>query len=669
MAARIGSLTARLLYGLLFTIVVPAALALWAMATEPVVRLPAYRLPVAGTVLLLSGLTLISWGSVALWLRGGGLPMNAYPPPRLVDRGIYGWLAHPIYVGFVLACGGVSLVSGSSSGLWLVTPFAALGAGALVLGYERLDLRRRFGDVLLPPKLSLPPAASTPPTGMERISVYVLVFLPWLVLYEAIQLMGVPIDAIDSHFTFERAWPVIEWTEIVYLSIYGLVLAAPLVARDGRTLRRFAVAGLVATAVCTILYLAIPLVAPPRPFVPTTASGRLLAREQTFNHTVAAFPAFHVIWAFLAAAVWPRRRAISFAWASAIAISCLTTGMHSVVDVAFALLLVPLFLNCDRAWDVLRRCAQRVANSWREWRFGAVRVINHGAWAGLAAATGTALAAWLAGPDLLRGVVLVSLSTLLGAGLWAQWLEGSSILLRPFGFYGGLLGGTLGSLAAAALGFPVWTILAAFAVALPWTQAIGRMRCLVQGCCHGGPASSAVGIVYRQRRSRVTRIAGLAGRPLHPTPLYSILSNVVAGTLLLRLWWLGVPATFVVGSSLILNGLARFVEESYRAEPQTRVIGGLHIYHWIAVGTVVIGMAASSVGSAVTSPPTAPGVGAWLAALTIGLLTSAAMGVDFPESNRRFSRLAAADEPSERADSAASRRSRKGRAHTAGVAG
>ena len=53
---------------------------------------------------------------------------------------------------------------------------------------------------------------------------------------------------------------------------------------------------------------------------------------------------------------------------------------------------------------------------------------------------------------------------------------------------------------------------------------------------------------------------------------------------------LGAADVLVIGLYLILSGIARFVEESYRAEPQTRVVAGLHIYQWLAIGQTMAGI-------------------------------------------------------------------------------
>ena len=646
---------ARLGYGLLFWVAVPLGLAAWARAAGRNLPLHPVHSPAAGAAAAALGLMLVVAGTWELIARGGGLPMNPFPPPRLVRSGIYSWIRSPIYIGFGLVCAGVSVGLGSASGLWLVTPVAWLAAAALVHGFERHDLVRRFGpDALRAPRLSLPRGGEEPPTVAGRVAVYLWVLLPWLIAYFAVQALGPAPDAFSLALPFERRWPVVQWTEVVYASVYVFVPVTPLLARTQRTLRRFALMGLVSTVVVTLIWLVVPVLAVNRPFEPQGFPGRLLAFEQSESTAVAAFPAFHVLWALIAAQAWSANAASTgrrawawtgWAWAAAIAASCLSTGMHTVLEVAAAIAVFPLVRRYDGVWAHLRALVERVANSWREWRVGPVRVISHGLWAGAAALVGLPIAAAAAGPDLFGAVILVALCALVGAGLWAQALEGSSRLLRPFGWYGGVLGGVLGTLAAAVfLGAPVMRLLAAFCLAAPWIQSLGRVRCLVQGCCHGAPATPEVGIRYTHPRSRVTRLAGLAGTPVHATPLYSIGANLLIGIVLLRLRSLAAPDSLLVGVYLTLAGIARFVEEAFRGEPQTAIIGGLRIYQWLAIGSLLAGI----VLTALPAAPAASGFAALdlrvvLATLAMALVSGFAMGVDFPASSRRFSRLAPAD--------------------------
>jgi prolipoprotein diacylglyceryltransferase len=318
--------------------------------------------------------------------------------------------------------------------------------------------------------------------------------------------------------------------------------------------------------------------------------------------------------------------------------------MHSLVDVVCAALLFLLLRRYDVLWRALLHAVEAVANSWREWRIGSLRLINHGVYTGIGAALGYWLIVWLAGPEFRWPFLAITVFSMVSAALWAQAVEGSSILLRPLGYYGGVVGGLAGIGLLALLGRDVMVLLGASAVGLPWVQAFGRIRCLVQGCCHGGPAEPGKGIRYWHSRSRVTQIAGLTGVPLYPTPLYSILSNVGSGILLLRLWTLHASVSLVLGLYFILNALARFIEEAYRAEPQTPVIARLRLYQWLALAGFLLGVLFTLLPSSNQPTPQSPvNPGLLLGALLLGVFVYFLTGVDFPESNRRFSRLASAE--------------------------
>ncbi len=644
----------RVLYGGFFALLLPVGLVLWARETSPIIPLHPIHSPLVGGVLIGVGLLLLAAGVFELMVHGDGLPMNPFPPKRLVRRGIFRWIRNPIYIGFGLGVAGVAIGAGSPAGLWLVTPAVWLGAAGLVFGFERHDLRARFGDAALdPPLLSLPRGDGAAPAATQRAAVLLWVLVPWLIAYFAVQALGPAPDAFRLAPAFERNWPVLQWTELLYASTYLFVPLTPLLLRTAAALRRFAVRGILATAVVTTCWLVIPVLATNRPFEPTSLLGHLLAFEQGQSRGVAAFPAFHVLWALIAAEGWrasgkasgrPVWTWIGWTWAALITVSCVTTGMHTLPEIAAAILLLLPLLWYRAVWEATRRTAERLANSWKEWRFGPIRFINYGGWAALGAGAGLVIAGSAAGPDQFAAVGWVSLCILIGSGLWAQIVEGSAKLLRPFGWYGGLLGGVFGALTARLAGIPVVPLMAAFVIAAPWIQIAGRLRCLVQGCCHGRPAPPEVGIRYHHPRSRVTQLANLANQPIHATPLYSIAGNLLIGVVLLRLRSLATPDSLVLGIYLLLAGIARFVEESYRGEPQTPEIAGLHSYQWLAIVSVITGIGCTMLPAIPPpvrfSPPT---TALLLAGLSMALLSGVAMGVDFPQWNRRFSRLAPAD--------------------------
>jgi len=635
------SFPSKILYGLFFVVLVPLALVLWAETARNAVHLPVLHFALWGALLTACGVFVIAAGMLSLWRIGGGLPMNAFPPPRFVASGIYGLVPHPIYGGFVMACAGVALYFGSASGLWLVTPCAAVACASLVLGYELPDLRRRFGAPQS--SLWLPRDQPSSPSLLERLRIYPVILLPWLVIFEAIGALGKAPDAVSSYLPFERNLPILEQTEILYASTYIVVLLTPLFVSSGTVLRRFAQLGLWAMALVFPLYLVLPLYVPPRPFHAATAIGSLLCWERTSISGTGAFPSFHVVWAFIVAVALGEGRRwksiLCWTWAVLVAFSCITTGMHSILDVVAGVIAFLLILRMEKIWIAMLYLAERIANSWREWRFGPIRIINHGGYAAVAILIGMGLIDTLLGPGRELLSILIFLSCIIGAALWAQWVEGSPSLLRPMGFYGAMLGATLGCSFAPLFGVNLWLVWAVISLAAPWIQGIGRLRCLVQGCCHGRATQQAHGIRYTNSHSRVCRLAHLAGVSVYATPVYSILYNLVTGIALLRLCQLHASCTMIFGIYLLLSSAGRFVEEAYRGEPQTSIFLGLHFYQWIA-------LAAAIAGAVITTMPSQPlphGSALRFSSVLLAIACSAVAwfvtGIDFPESSRRFARL------------------------------
>jgi hypothetical protein len=437
----------------------------------------------------------------------------------------------------------------------------------------------------------LPPADESAPSFGRRLSTFVIAFLPWLLL-----------AAMHPTLSAREA------------GIYLLAIAAPFVARTQRGLRAVVIRSLLAMPLVMPLHAVVPLVTP-----------SLLA-----------------LVALLAADAWPApwMRWLARALALLLATVDLAPARAGIFGVVASVVAYATVANAAVVWRVLRAFAERVANSWHETRIGPVRIINHGMWAALSTFGGIIIIGQLLGPSHVAAVVFAASASLIGAGLWAQTIEGSAALSRPYGFYGGVLGICLAAFAGPLFGTPVWLLLGGYAVAAPYVQAMGRLRCLVQGCCHGSETTPEVGIRYHHPRSRVCRLAHLEGVPLHATQLYSILWNGVTMVVVGRLWSLHAALHLIGGVYMVLNGLGRFVEEAYRGEPQTPILARLRLYQWIALGQILAGALVTGLGSSGPAPsPLLNGVSV-AAAAVFGVVTWFAMGVDFPESNRRFSRLA-----------------------------
>ncbi len=608
MGLRLPPVLGKVLYALLFGAAFPAALGLWAKSAERHFAAQAVRAPGWGLGLAGAGAALMAAGMVWLWVVGKGLPMNPYPPKRRVDSGVFRLVGHPIYVGFVLASAGASLWAGSGAGLWLVTPAVALGATALVLGYEGPDLERRLGQAGRHPLLGCPPASLDRPTGFERLGA----------LCSCLVAPGLTLLALHGLEGAAAGFGAHERTGIRVLGAAPLVLVVGQ-AVAWRTLAEARASVVRAWLACGLLGLAAGGGWPPAPDVALVTLAGLNALP----------------------ALARRRAPVWLAGGALVAAAVLAPGGANLEAGALALAAFALAHHRLLLWRALRRAAEVVANSWRERQWGGLRLINHGTWAALGCGAGIAYATVLAGPAHAWAVFGAAASAIVGSALWAQFIEGSPALARPYGFFGGLLGISLFAVVAGPwMSTPTWGLLGTFATAGPMVQGLGRIRCLANGCCHGSPCPAWLGLVYRNPHTRVVKLTSFGGTPVHPTQLYSLLSNAVIGVVQLRLWLAGWPFAFLGGTYLMLMGLARFVEEAYRGEPQTPVLGGLRLYQWVSLACVLVGAGLTCVPDSPRPGPLEPSVRGLFAALAFAALTWGVASIDFPRSKRRFARLA-----------------------------
>jgi protein-S-isoprenylcysteine O-methyltransferase Ste14 len=640
---KLKDFSGKLLYGSLFAIVMPLLLILWARHTEKIINLPVPENLNYGYLLIAMGIILLGSGMLNLLIYGQGLPMSAFPPKQLVMKGIYSVFKHPIYYGSILLSFGLSVAFRSSSGLWLISPLFTLMIAAWMAGFENERTDFLFGKQDYRTFFSLPADDNEKPSAKEKFASYFLVFIPWIIVYETFIFAGIPKDAIITNLQFEKNLPVWEFTESFYAFTYLFVLLIPLSIKTRNQLRYFITDVWFAIIITGLFYFAIPFIVEQRDFIPQSFWGKLILYERSVDGQTCALPSFHVIWAFIGASYLTKGiKGSGWLWypvAVLIALSCVTTGNHSVPDVIAGFFFWLIIRFRVQLWDFIRQQSERLANSWHEWKWGPVRIINHGFYGAAAGFAGTLIASCFLDPEYTIVALIIMLFVIIGAGLWAQVIEGSPKLLRPYGYYGGVTGVIVSStLISLFSSVPFFIMLASFAMAGPWIQATGRLRCLVQGCCHGKPSDEKTGIRFTHPNSRVNKISGLNGVPLHPTQLYSIASNIVTGLVLIRLYSLGLPASFIVGIYLIMNGLGRFVEESLRGEAQTPYWAGMRIYQWIAIINIVFGAICTSLPDTNTLSFHFNSGSIYLA-LVMGIVVMMASGMDFPESNRRFARL------------------------------
>lgn len=612
------------LYALLFLIIVPVILWFWAKQTADQIALPIIHSIDIGWVFAIVGICLISCSMFYLIRVGKGLPMNAFPPPKLVTSGPYYFFRHPIYIGFGLFIIGYFILTGSSSGLWLVTPVTILSLIALVIGYEAIDLRERFPNSKYTTFFDLPKRSNSIPNFSRRVSALLLVITP-LILgnYIITLLFSLPKQPLENStilYVFSKHSSL-----ILLCTIF--ILIVPLIIKNSDLLRDWVIKNLLALGIYYFCIL----------FYNDISADFIMVK----GYSIYFVPVFLILISTrIIFSQFRKLRVLILIIALVLILIQLSFSANFVYHLSGSILLFLISDQYFKIWCFVRKKTEIIANSWKEWMFGKLRIINHGIYVGVGTFLGICLVGVFVGNDYAWSILVFSVVVILFSALWAQIIEGSEKLKRPFGYYGALVGIIFASLAVSLMGYDVWVIIGAISVVMPWVQAMGRLRCLVNGCCHGGKTNHPyIGIRYYHYRSRVCGVSNLKGELLHPTPLYSIISLIVIGFILLSLLISNYSCSFIFGLYLILTGIGRFVEETYRGEVQTPIIKGLRLYQWTAILSLAIGICMTFISQGYIPPSPKFGWETIIAALIGGLFTTFAMGVDFPSSNLRFSRL------------------------------
>ena len=156
-------------------------------------------------------------------------------------------------------------------------------------------------------------------------------------------------------------------------------------------------------------------------------------------------------------------------------------------------------------------------------------------------------------------------------------------LIRSGGvFYGGLIAGV-----GVALWYmrryrmPLWTTTDVFAPGIALGHVIGRMGCLMAGCCFGRPTSVPWAITFRDPAANAGTPLGV---PLHPTQLYEAGAEAVILGVLLVLERRGRPfAGRTFWTYMLLYGVSRFVIEFYRGDNRGRVFDALSTSQFVSL--------------------------------------------------------------------------------------
>lgn len=244
-------------------------------------------------------------------------------------------------------------------------------------------------------------------------------------------------------------------------------------------------------------------------------------------------------------------------------------------------------------------------------------LIDLGFWAvpsyGVMLAVGVILALWRArvrardhgldGDKIVDFALWVVIWALVGSKLllviveFPRYLANPGDLLTLFRAGGVFLGGFIAAVIAAALlirryKLPALQTFDALTPSISLGQAVGRLGCLMAGCCWGHQCDVPWAITYTDPVA-ARNLGTPLDIPVHPFPLYAFVSNLLLYGILAWLYRLGMKPGRVFGAYLILYGLTRFLLEETRGdEVRGFVFGGaLSTSQLITAVMILVGIA------------------------------------------------------------------------------
>ena len=149
------------------------------------------------------------------------------------------------------------------------------------------------------------------------------------------------------------------------------------------------------------------------------------------------------------------------------------------------------------------------------------------------------------------------------------------VLARSGGvFYGGLIGATLVAFwYIKRHRLPLWTTCDMFAPGIALGHVIGRLGCLMAGCCYGLPTSVPWAVTFTDAFA-AANVGTPLNQPLHPTQLYEAGAELLILVFLLTTERKG--RTFpgrTFWSYMFLYAVSRFIIEFYRGDERGLVMG------------------------------------------------------------------------------------------------
>jgi phosphatidylglycerol:prolipoprotein diacylglycerol transferase len=173
-------------------------------------------------------------------------------------------------------------------------------------------------------------------------------------------------------------------------------------------------------------------------------------------------------------------------------------------------------------------------------------------------------------------------------------------------FYGGFLGTVLALVIyARCRRLRVLPLLDLIVTGLPIAHALGRLGCLLNGCCYGSRTDGALGIGYPrysipwEAQLRVSEITqyDLKALPLHAVQMYEAGVNLLIFAVVVMVYRRSRRPGMTAGVYALLYAAGRSLMEHFRGDRDVRAaVGPLSIAQAISVGVALGGVALIAVG-------------------------------------------------------------------------
>lgn len=197
---------------------------------------------------------------------------------------------------------------------------------------------------------------------------------------------------------------------------------------------------------------------------------------------------------------------------------------------------------------------------------------------------------------LIVGALAVGVGIICGGGLYIlvtySWQQIVSMIQQGdfrflnsgIVFYGGLLGGIGGALVGCRLGKRKLAQLVPWIIPyIPWGHAIGRIGCVMAGCCYGVAYDGPLALHYPSAVSRLSPEQGY-----FPTQLLEAVLNLGLGMLLLYARKKGRQAFDLLFLYLGGYGIIRFCLEFLRGDSVRGVYGWFSTSQWISILLIAV---------------------------------------------------------------------------------